>query len=257
VSRTRRREGRRRSILAILLLGVPVVAIIALIVALQVRDHVQAEKVAIAQATYTPPAITRPPDPDVIAFVGDSWTTGSDMNTGPAWPQQISEHLGAYPQVVAAGGTGYLTARTTGSPSTMVDQALTVPPGSKVIVFLGGRNDSRHTVDEIEPAVRQAFVNAKKTAPHAELVVVPPPFNGSHPYPWFLQMRDAIKKEAARAGAIFVDPIAQNWFPDGSDMIGSDGVHPTNDGEAVITKKLAPQIEKALKKATTVTTPAS
>ena len=48
-----------------------------------------------------------------------------------------------------------------------------------------------------------------------------------------LQIRDVLSAAAAAAGAAFVDPIADRWFVDRPDLIGADGVHPTDAGHAV------------------------
>ena len=44
------------------------------------------------------------------------------------------------------------------------------------------------------------------------------------------------------AGATFVDPIAERWFVDRPDLIGRDGVHPTDAGHAYMADKIAPLI---------------
>ena len=49
-------------------------------------------------------------------------------------------------------------------------------------------------------------------------------------------------RQAAALGALFVDPIAEGWFVGRPDLIGQDGVHPTDAGHAYMADKIAPLI---------------
>mgnify|MGYP002623887115 CR=1 FL=1 len=44
------------------------------------------------------------------------------------------------------------------------------------------------------------------------------------------------------AGATFVDPIAEGWFVGRPELIGADGVHPTDAGHQYLADKIAPLI---------------
>ncbi|MGA7055683.1 MAG: SGNH/GDSL hydrolase family protein, partial [Mycobacterium sp.] len=44
----------------------------------------------------------------------------------------------------------------------------------------------------------------------------------------------------------FVDPIGDRWFVDRPDLIGADGVHPTDAGHAYLAAKIAPLIRMQL-----------
>jgi lysophospholipase L1-like esterase len=57
-----------------------------------------------------------------------------------------------------------------------------------------------------------------------------------------LGIRDALKYQAGVAGATFIDPIAQGWFVGRPELIGKDGVHPTDAGHAYMAEKIAPLI---------------
>jgi len=47
-------------------------------------------------------------------------------------------------------------------------------------------------------------------------------------------------------GAAFVDPIAEGWFVGRPDLIGADGVHPTDAGHLYMAERIAPQIYRQL-----------
>ena len=53
-------------------------------------------------------------------------------------------------------------------------------------------------------------------------------------------------KPKPSTGAVFVDPIAEAWFIDRPDLIGPDGIHPTNAGHAYVADKIAPLIAQPL-----------
>ena len=54
--------------------------------------------------------------------------------------------------------------------------------------------------------------------------------------------------EAHAVGAEFVDPIADRWFVDRPDLIGADGVHPTDAGHAYMADKIVPLVSALLPK---------
>ncbi|MDT4998170.1 MAG: hypothetical protein QOK12_275, partial [Mycobacterium sp.] len=47
-------------------------------------------------------------------------------------------------------------------------------------------------------------------------------------------------------GATWIDPIAERWFVGRPDLIGADGVHPTDAGHAYMAGKIAPLIAAQL-----------
>ena len=51
-----------------------------------------------------------------------------------------------------------------------------------------------------------------------------------------------LRDQAAAVGAVFVDPIAQGWFVGRPDLIGDDGVHPTDAAHAYMAARIAPLI---------------
>ena len=94
--------------------------------------------------------------------------------------------------------------------------------------------------EELQPAVRQTLDAARAAAPMAKIVVIGPAWTEPDPPPNVLQTRDVIRTEAELTEAIFVDPIAEAWFIDRPDLIGPDGIHPTNAGHAYVADKIAP-----------------
>ncbi len=58
--------------------------------------------------------------------------------------------------------------------------------------------------------------------------------------------RDVIRAAAEAASVPFIDPLRQGWFADGSDLIGADGVHPTDEGHEHLADRIQPVVEEAL-----------
>lgn len=196
---------------------------------------------------YTaPPSVeTKPGVP--MAIIGDSYTGGSPMGgKGPrSWPSLVTSQLREQgtpidPDVAVESGAGYAAL---GNQRARVFADLipsVVRPKDKLVVFFGSRNDTNVAAPELISAVRRTFSDARAAAPGAGLFVVGPPWVDANPSPGVLQARDIVRAEAQAAGAVFIDPIADGWFVGRPDLIGKDGVHPTDAGHQYIAEKLAP-----------------
>ncbi|GAA3672640.1 hypothetical protein GCM10023081_08730 [Arthrobacter ginkgonis] len=186
------------------------------------------------------------PAPAKVAFVGDSYTGGSEMDTGKGhrWTDLIAEDLGIAASLHTEGGTGYVATSPDGV--NLVVRAGEVR-GSDLVVFFSSRNDVAG-YDAVREGALKAFEAAEESAPDAKLVVIGPPWVDGNPPPKIRASRDAVKAAAKEVGATFVDPLARGWFAEGkSGLIGSDGVHPTDAGHEYLADKIEPLIRKALK----------
>ncbi|MBX7434497.1 SGNH/GDSL hydrolase family protein [Mycobacterium sp. Y57] len=187
-----------------------------------------------------------------IAVIGDSYTTGSDQGgNGPqGWPPQVwralTEHgIAVTPTVAAEGGAGFCTRGNRGG----VFEDLTVravKPSDELVVFFGSRNDMPVDPTRLSIAMYGTLNLAHQIAPRAHLLVIGPPWPTADPPPEILRIRDVLSYQAELAGATFVDPIAARWFAGRPDLIGADGVHPTDAGHTYMADKIAPLIGKQL-----------
>ena len=183
-----------------------------------------------------------------IAVIGDSYTTGTDLGgigakgwTTRAWQLLTRDGIRVAPDVAAEGGAGYGTRGNHGS----VFEDLTadaVKPDDVLVVFYGSRNDQNVNPAQLSILAWGTFQLARRTAPSAKFLVIGPPWPTADPPGWVLGIRDALKYQAGVAGATFIDPIAQGWFVGRPDLIGKDGVHPTDAGHAYMAEKIAPLI---------------
>ena len=183
-----------------------------------------------------------------VAVVGDSYTTGGELGglgskgwTTRAWQLLSRQGIAVAPDVAAEGGAGYGTRGNHGS----VFEDLTadvVKPDDALVVYFGSRNDQNVDPTQLSVLAWGTFQLARRTAPSAKFLVIGPPWPTADPPNAVLQIRDALKYQAGVVGATFIDPIAQGWFVGRPDLIGKDGVHPTDEGHAYMAEKIAPLI---------------
>ena len=187
-----------------------------------------------------------------VAIIGDSYTAGTPEggNGAKSWPRIAWQLLAAEgvdvdTDVAAEGGAGYGQPGNRGSVfGDLTAQA--VRRNDALVVFFGSRNDQ--PVDPLRfPAMAaNVFQLVRFGAPAAKILVIGPPWPTAEPPPAVLRIRDNLRDQAVSAGAVFVDPIAEGWFVGRPDLIGHDGVHPTDAGHAYMAAKIAPLIYEQL-----------
>ena len=189
-------------------------------------------------------------------MIGDSYTTGSDQGgRGPngwapqVWQMLASQGLSIAPDVVAEGGAGYGVRGNHGSVFGDLT-ALAVRPDDALVVFFGSRNDQGVAPQALAAKARDAFALARRMAPNARLLVIGPPWPTADVPGVVLQIRDVLNAQARAAGATFVDPLTARWFFDAPNLIGTDGVHPTDLGHAYLANQIAPLIAAQLTRRT-------
>ncbi|MGE2737602.1 Rv0518 family GDSL lipase [Mycolicibacterium vaccae] len=187
-----------------------------------------------------------------VTVIGDSYTTGSDQGgNGPqGWAPQVWRDLSdrgiaVTPTVAAEGGAGYCTRGNRGS--VFEDLSVrSVKPSDTLVVFFGSRNDMQVEPARLSITMYGTLRLARQIARSAKLLVIGPPWPTASPPPEILRIRDVLSYQAQLAGATFVDPIAARWFVDRPELIGADGVHPTDMGHTYMAGKIAPLISTQL-----------
>lgn len=207
---------------------------------------------------HSPPAYTSHYAPDSpsahavpVAIIGDSYTGGSPFGGegDKGWPTLVTAQLRKqgvriYPDMSPQGGSGYALRGPEGG--VFADQVKTVVrPDDRLVVLFGSRNDVDVSPAELAPAVQRTLVEVKEKVPSAKLLVIGFPWVGD-PYSGALQARDVLKTAAEALGATFVDPLAEGWFVGRPELIGSDGVHPSDAGHVYMADKIAPLIAQQL-----------
>ncbi len=183
-----------------------------------------------------------------VAVVGDSYTTGGDLGglgpngwTARAWQTLTQQGIPVAADVGAEGGAGYGTRGNHGSVFEDLTKR-TVKPDDALVVFYGSRNDQAVDPTQLSILIYGTLQLARRTAPSAKFLVIGPPWPTANPPVEMLRIRDVLQYQASIAGATFVDPISAGWFVGRPELIGSDGVHPTDAGHAYMADKIAPLI---------------
>ncbi|MEO6793893.1 MAG: GDSL lipase [Mycobacterium sp.] len=194
--------------------------------------------------------------PNRLAVIGDSYTAGFE-NTGRGaanWTERAWQALagrGVYvaADVAAEGGAGYAVRGNRGG--LYVDlTARAVQPDDALVVFFGSRNDQDVEPGQLTRLVADTLGLARRIAPSARMLVIGPPWPTADVPGNVWRVRDILNSEARVVGADFVDPLAEGWFVGRPELIGPDGVHPTDAGHAYLADKIAPLIAGQLPKRT-------
>jgi lysophospholipase L1-like esterase len=187
-----------------------------------------------------------------VAVVGDSYTTGTDVGglgtrawTARAWQALARQGVQVAPDVASEGRAGYAVLGDHGSDFEDLT-ARAVHPNDNLVVFFGSRNDQGVDPGVLAEKARASFDLARRIAPSARLLVIGPPWPTADPPGEVLQVDDIVSGQAAAADAAYVDPIAEHWFVDRPELIGPDGVHPTDAGHQYMAEMIAPLIRAQL-----------
>jgi len=189
----------------------------------------------------------QPPPADLVAFYGDSFTSGyAGMGVGERnWTTLAARAAGATPVNNAIGGTGYVQCPGGVTfPSAVADMPV---PDAAVQVVMGGFNDRLITEPgAVAAAARTTFRLLQLTNPAAGLLVIGLQWPNAAPPGLMYRHRDAVRDAALRAGAAWLDPLDERWFFDGALIWPGDGIHPTDAGHVFIAERVRPHLVAAL-----------
>lgn len=201
------------------------------------------------------PAVVTPSPPSTPVtslWFGDSIVEGCCRSTQalPSMAQVAAAELGwQQPEVVGAGGTGYVTARTMDGvrvgPYPERIEAAVSGAYYDVVVIAGGNNDATKDFDP-EPfrmAVRAVLQQVRTSLPQAKLVVLGPYSPTGFGY---TKQRRIQFEEASRSGAAFIDQVAQGWMRGREDLLDGDGFHPNDEGQAHLGLRAAAALRAVL-----------
>jgi lysophospholipase L1-like esterase len=175
--------------------------------------------------------------------IGDSLSTGLGTSPEEAWPRQLNKDLksGQHPAEIinaARNGAGYLTAGDGGE--TFGSQiAETLTASTDVVVSFGSDNDVGQNPADLKRAVADSLSTIKTRAPQAVRIVIGPlPSFGPSDTDREV-IRDQERAAATDAGAVFIDPIMDQWIagPD-SPLLGPDGEHPSPQGQQFLKDRI-------------------
>jgi lysophospholipase L1-like esterase len=184
----------------------------------------------------------------VLAVYGDSYSAGGRQGGkgSDGWPALVADELDVDLRLHAAGGAGYVNG-SRARDETFLDQVRGAPePDADVVVVFGSRNDKFLPPADVKRQAMAVFEAVRAQSPSAALVVIGPAWDDDLPPDELYATRDAVASAAVAAGALFVDPMAEEWLLDRPQLIGADGVHPNDAGHAYIAGLIEPIVRDVL-----------
>ena len=211
--------------------------------------------VAHARHEQPMPTVSQAPlgnqKPKKVVAIGDSFTESTAFGDAGAnsWNQAVFRQLrkrGVDINAESSGeaGSGYV-ARGIRETTFGEEARKLVDPDDDLVIIFGGSGDAPEQPESVEAAVSETFLLVRNASPHAKLIVVGPASPGADPAPGVIRVRDIIRDETVKAGATFVDPIADKWFVRDPTLIRENG-SPTDAGHAYIAERLLPVMQGVL-----------
>lgn len=211
------------------------------------RDHVSARHYETVPLSASP---------NRVAVIGDSYTAGFEGTgrgaanwTARAWQALAGRGIYVSADVAAEGGAGYAVRGNRGGLFGDLT-ARAVQPDDALVVFFGSRNDQDVEPGELTRLIADTLGLARRTTPSARMLVIGPPWPTADVPGNVWRIRDILSGEARVVGAEFVDPLAERWFVGRPELIGPDGVHPTDAGHAYMADKIVPLVAGQLPRRT-------
>jgi acyl-CoA thioesterase I len=193
------------------------------------------------------PAPVRIEHPKVAAFVGDSLTAGSGVTKIEyRWSTLVANYFGWGEQNLAQGGTGYV--RTGGQASCKQDFCPAFPArvpdiakiNPDVVFILGGRNDAILQTADVYPAVKKFYTDLRAALPNVTIIAVSTFWDNRDAPASVPALNDVIRAEVQAVGGTFID--VGEPYAGKPELIGKDGVHPTDEGYALLAKTIEAKV---------------
>lgn len=188
-----------------------------------------------------------------ISVLGDSYTGGSkEGGRGDAnWLASVTAKFEADGTKVVAfrmglGGAGYVKRGSWGKVFGDVIRRVFSNKTDLAVIF-GSINDGGIPIPHLAAAARSAAEAVRICAPAADLMIIGPAWMDSNVPERIEVVRNCLSATAVSHGAMFVDPLAEGWFFD-AEYMGTDGVHPTDEGHAYIAEMVYPHFAAILER---------
>lgn len=245
----RRRRGRSPRLLPLLALLVSAVVCAALIGAVQLKSHFDAQAAAAEGVGFTPPPLAQmtpgPAGAQLIAVVGDEWASPRNSVTNRPWTYRLQRSIGVRVRALASDGGAYVPGAVGAGGAPFSTGAGSIPPTSSVVVFFGGARDATDRPAELAAAATQALADAAARAPQARLVVVGPVPSRPGRSAELTPMRAVLKTVAQTARADFVDPVQEKWL-DTSSLWSATDPAPSSAGNQRLADRMSAMLTPLL-----------
>jgi hypothetical protein len=182
-----------------------------------------------------------------LSVIGDSYSEGTTQGglEDSNWTEIVARARSWHLANVSVGGTGYVYSTPPKRPfeSEQLPSAVRVKPYALIVE--GSRNDGSSPPEQVHEAAEGMFRSVKALAPNTRLIVVGPIWSNDTVPRGVTDVRYAVRDAALKAGAVWIDPIAEGWFERPAGLIAEDGVHPTDEGHRVMAARIEQDLRAA------------
>ncbi len=197
-------------------------------------------------ACAAPAPAPAPPEGEgpIVAFYGDSYTLGTGATDDSVrWSTVISEERGWREYNPSVNGLGYLRNRSTFGDGDLPD--LIIEQSPDIVFVTMGLNDNfgyEQEGERIEQQMNDDIDRLVEALPEARFIVVEP-FWYTDERPESVEVIIGWQRAMAeRIGADYI-PGASRWIEGRPELMASDGLHPNDDGYAVMAERMRAELE--------------
>lgn len=221
-------------------IGLVLAVLVTIGIVIAALHNTQGATTASPSTTADEPAFSAPPS---MVVIGDSFTAGTGINSGPEWTQRLAQESGWVITPLATGGTGYL-ADALGAGTSFQERVESLPseyPNVDYVVLAGGRNDagSFPTTDIVDAA--RENIETVRGSIDADVILLSP-FVSGEANEAQEELTAGLRRLARGLDVPFID--VTEMVPE--DAIGEDGIHPTNRGHELIAERIEPELASVL-----------
>lgn len=191
------------------------------------RADTQAQARGAESPNFEPPT-----EPPVMLVIGDSFTAGTEYNTGDEWGERVASSMGWYFFKDAVGGTGYVSGSDIARRFGARIGADIRDYRPDVVLIAGGRNDLEYPVNRVKQAAASVVGRAKAGFGKGARVVLVSPFASGAPDAATRALTTALREVADARGVDYLD--LSKALSASPTYIAADRVHPTDAGQAAL-----------------------
>lgn len=174
--------------------------------------------------------------PVTAAAIGDSIAIGNGVPADDAWPLLVADRFGWNLSDFAESAAGFTVKGL--NTHTFDDQVSAVIRLRPQVVLVGGtRNDVFAPTPQLEKAANAALQRLRTALPHASIIGVGPLWGSDQPPAQIAVINATVKKAVLDVGGSWVE-LGQP-FTGHPELVLSDHVHPTVEGQKLLAAKIA------------------
>jgi lysophospholipase L1-like esterase len=191
-----------------------------------------------------------------LVVLGDSIASGTPIGGQGVngWPAIIAQKLGLLSLLSAQPGTGYTKDFGSGFAYTArIGEVIALKPN--ILIVEGSRNDVDAAATK--RVATDVLGKLQSALPQAKILVIGPLYL-DNTTARTTPINEAVKAAALSRGLTYIDTLKAGWFRGAARrMVGSDGIHPTDEGHRYLANLILPFVSALLPAGYAIPTPSS